>query len=324
MTGPGERPPVVRLDLSAPREPERAPRPRTPRPRLRTALLVLAAFAAGAGVSELRQAQADRAERARLDAVVDLQVTSRPDDLFLEPGRVAVQVVVANGGPRPVALLAAASPTGDLAWEGGDRELGPGESTTVRLAGRYGCSVDGSTFDVEDADVLELTVRTGAGERTTSQPLRLGGAAFQSSLDRLCGVVPPGEAVLAYGDGTRSTDTGFEVDVLIDVQSRVDQRVLGVEAPEGVGAVLLEDGAPVPLPLALEGVPPEGRDPSTFAAPRYVLAVDYPQDCEALRELLLGQSLVLRFDAGEGSQAQWVQVFLDVTSLPDPDDLCDA
>ncbi len=142
--------------------------------------------------------------------------------------------------------------------------------------------------------------------------LALGGGL--GTADRLCGVVAPEEALQAFtfggpdDDGADIGGSAFRVWLLN--QSRLPQRLLGVDSPLG-DAPLLRDGVRVGLPLT---VPAGGSTAGTFplggtTAPQsFSLPVTIALACGSPRVTGLDDTVYLTFDAGPGTPRQQARV----------------
>jgi hypothetical protein len=188
------------------------------------ALLALAVLLLGwLGVDDLRERRAAAAEERRLQAVVELELTTHSsggnetrgaDDV----AEVVRQVGLRNTGPRPVEVLSASY--GTLTLEG-TRRAEPGRHLTVTLSRRLSCAQRPAEEPVEQA--VRLQVRAADGtvvERELPLPAELW-LSDPALLQRACGYLEPYEGGMAIATGTaRLEGDALLLDLLVGNHSR--------------------------------------------------------------------------------------------------------
>ncbi len=285
-------------------------------------LLLVVAFGAGIGLSELRRQQSDRdaADRRGSELALGAILLERHADA----DRVVLRVQVQNRGPEPVRLVEVSAAGTTIRSNPGepDRRLLPaGEDRSVVMDASLGCTDGGASLTVPGRLTLTVIAETSRGGRrttdvglTTPPSLDAFSDLSRDSLDRLCGVLPPEQALQAYtlggpgdgGDGTRGN--ALRVELLN--QSRLPQRLLGVASPLG-DAAILRDGVPLTLPLTIPaggsttGTFPLGgtTPPQTFSLPVTIVIA-----CGSPRVTGVDPDVYLSFDAGAGTARQQTNV----------------
>ncbi len=298
-------------------------------------LLLVAAVGAGIGLSELSRQQGDRDAANRRGSELTLGAVQLDGDASSKT--VSLRVQVQNRGPEPVRLVdvtvagtrlrADPGKARDSLLAGGDR--------TVTLEAPVGCTEEGASLEVPERIVLTVTAETSRGGRRVVQvrataPSSLSlygfGNLSRSGLDRLCGLVPPEQALQALQVAQPYTanqpDTGGQPDqgvpagggnavrVLLENVSRLPQRLLGVDTPLGETTVL-HNGVPLALPATLPaggattGTFPLGgaTPPDTFTYPVTVVI-----RCGSSRVTGPSTTLYVSFDAGPGTARQQTNV----------------
>ena len=327
--------PVVRV--SDPRAPDRpsyaAPPPEEPvveRERTRRGalplVLLLVGLAVGAGASELRHAQQERAQEAAAAQVLDLRLEGAEDSYgasLAGDARSTVlsrELAVRNVGGRPVRLLGAALVGGALTGEGLSRDLPHGDDGALMLSGAVRCP-GGPPLFAPPSSVLRVRAQTAAGERSTDLPVPAAVLSdLQSAAERACGVVPLSESVFVAE--VRSATGGGRV--VLDLQAHVassqpvDLIGLDVLVP-GVDVELRTGGRRAELPLRIESDGPWPRmDGELGAQPVALQAVLRVADCRAVRDEHRRQDggPVLQVRVGRPDETQPVTLpFGDVTDV---------
>lgn len=224
-----------------------------PRARAALALVVaVTAFAVGLGGDLLlRSGSGSTPEPEPAPVRLGLTVT---DQLVRSTGpgtgTVSMRVVVDNRSTEPVRLVSVALPGTALTAEP-DADLAAGAGMPVDLDAPLVCGDAGAETKVPTTFSLEVTVRDGAGVRTTlpvpaDQVDGLLGLG-PSVLDPACGVVPVGQELWALVTGA----VGGDLPVQLQNRSRLPQRVVGITVDGPAEVTLRQDGVPVVLPLLL-------------------------------------------------------------------------
>ena len=323
--------PVVRISdpraPSAPAQtappPEPVPPPAEPagggRPaRSRSALplvLLLVGLAVGAGASELRHAQRDRAAEALGAGVLDLRLESGLQEFGVQAQTdqkgvsLRREVAVRNVGGRTVRVVDATLVGGAMRG-GSTRELPHGEAWKIVLAGPVRCP-GGPPQYAPPGSVLRINAQTDAGDRSTELPVPPAVLAeLQREAERSCGIVPPEEAVQAEPfdvaiDGDRAT-----VGVGTYVRSSAPVDLLRVETDvPGLEVAVRAGGRPPVFPFRLDSDgtwPRLGDQVSEGSRLQLVVTVG---DCDALRTPPASPLARLTLRVGDAPQELTAEVY---------------
>lgn len=332
--------PVVRVDRPAGHgldEPSDAPamaggpsqratrRPTAPREPLRLSrigltLLLLLALGGGIGVAELRQQQGARTEADRRGSVLVLGAVLL--DQSLDRETVVLRTQVQNRGPEAVRVLAVTVPGSTFAIDRPDPEgelLEAGADLTVSVQAPLGCSDAGSSLEPARPLVLAVTAETSRGGKRTAQVPTTAPPLVQAftdlsrrGLDRVCGVVPAEEALLAYAlpsddeDGARLEGShAFAVQLALANVTRSPQRVVSIDSPLGATTVE-QDGKPLPLPFTVPtGTFPVGGSNSPGHS---ILEATVVVACGSSRVTGPDNTVYVSFDASPGTPRQRTEV----------------
>ncbi len=221
----------------------------TRRPRLAVVLAPVAAFAVGLG-----------------------------GDLAVRAATTSVDVPPVHLGATMLDLLVDAGKDG-----------GTGTGVEVTLTAPLGCTDAGAGLAPPSTLTLDVTVRDprGAQVRQEVEADRVSGLLDLRvvDLDRVCGLVPADEELQLFPLDQEVLPDGAAYRVRLENVTRRPQRVVSLELDQGSRLTLLQDGAPVSLPLLL--------DPFGTRELRVEVACPVPRRSE-LR-------LTMRHDAGAGT-----------------------
>ena len=266
------------------------------------------------GVDDLRERRAAAAEERRLQAVVELELTSHNSSGSETRGQddvaeVTRQVGLRNTGPRPVEVLSATYGTLTL---DGSRRAEPGRHLTLTLGRRVSCAERPTEEPVEQG--VRLSVRAADGT-VVERRLPLPADAWFTDpavLRRACGYLEPYEAGMALPTGTpRLEGDALLMDLLVGNHSRAPLELAHLGGGSGMALSLATvDGRPSRMPLVV----PPGAGSGSGDLPMLAVTVRLRvQDCTAVVPPDLDGQV---FD--ESSAAVLVTSFARPGADPDP------
>lgn len=264
--------------------------PPTRRPAGRGALpvvLLLVGLAVGAGASELRHAQRDRAAEALGAGVLDLRVEGLGTDfggMQVEDSARGVvlrrELQLRNVGGRSVRVLDATLQGG--AMRGGSaRDLPHGEAWRVALSGEVDCP-GGPPVYAPPGSMLRVRAQTDAGDRTVELPVPPAVLEeLQGQAERACGIVAPGDAVVAQPLDVQVGEDSVEVDVAVVVASSAPVDLLDVSTGyPGLRVAVRTGGRPPVFPFRLPSGGPFPRTDIGATLTSTFQAVISVEDCD--------------------------------------------
>lgn len=206
-------------------------------------LLVGALVLAG---TEVRERRAQAAEERRLGAVVELRAEHQGGTSSFDPttrtGRLTMELLLHNDGPRDVQALAARMAGYELL--GGGARVEAGRSARVLLQRTVTC--DG-TEPVPPPEGLRLTVRTVTTEREVEVDL----PADQDEALRLCGYRPLETMSISFGDMARHAPDVVDLGLDLQTQAAEPVHLVGLVAQPGIVVRLRVGGTARALPVEL-------------------------------------------------------------------------
>ena len=207
-------------------------------------LLVGALVVAG---TEVRERRAEAAEERRLGAIVELRAEHQGGSSTFDPasrtGRLTLDVLLHNDGPRDVSVTAATVAGYDLLSQ--SLQVAAGRSATMALQRTVTC--DGSTPPSTPTGHLRLAVRTVTGER----PVDIALPVDEDEATRLCGFRPLETMIASFADSARPAPDTAELVLDLQTQAVEPVHLVAVVPPPGIVAQLLLQGRPRGFPLEL-------------------------------------------------------------------------
>jgi hypothetical protein len=235
------------------------------------------------GVDDLRERRAAAAQERRLQAVVEVELTTHQsggsetrdaDDV----AEVVRRLGLRNTGPRPVEVLSASY--GTLTLEG-TRRADPGQNLVLSLGRRLSCAQRPAQEPVEQA--VRLSVRAADGT-VVERELPVPAEAYSSDpalLQRACGYLEPYEGGMAIPTGIARLDgDALQLDLLVGNLTRAPLELADLGAGSGMALTLASvDGRPSRMPVVV----PPGAGSSNGDLPMLAVTVQLRvQDCSAV------------------------------------------